>query len=39
MLTGGETNLELGPAGEVVRFYFVNTANTRLFNVTCPVPG
>jgi hypothetical protein len=34
MLTGGESNLELNArAGEVVRFYFTNTANTRLFNV------
>ena len=34
MLTGGETNLDLDAAtGEVVRFYFTNTANTRLFNV------
>jgi FtsP/CotA-like multicopper oxidase with cupredoxin domain len=37
MLTGGETNLELGAhVGEVVRFYFTNTANTRLFNVALP---
>ena len=37
MLTGGETNLELeARAGEVVRFYFTNTANTRLFNVALP---
>ena len=37
MLTGGETNLELDArAGEVVRFYFTNTANTRLFNVAMP---
>ena len=37
MLTGGETNLELdAAAGEVVRFYFTNTANTRLFNVALP---
>ena len=34
MLTAGETNLTLtANAGEVVRFYFTNTANTRLFNV------
>ena len=34
MLTGGEADLELvAEAGEVVRFYFTNTANTRLFNV------
>ena len=37
MLTGGETSLELDArAGEVVRFYFTNTANTRLFNVALP---
>ena len=37
MLTGGETNLGLeAQAGEVVRFYFTNTANTRLFNVALP---
>jgi FtsP/CotA-like multicopper oxidase with cupredoxin domain len=37
MLTGGETNLELDArVGEVVRFYFTNTANTRLFNVALP---
>jgi FtsP/CotA-like multicopper oxidase with cupredoxin domain len=37
MLTGGETNLALGAqVGEVVRFYFTNTANTRLFNVGLP---
>jgi len=37
MLTGGENNLELtARAGEVVRFYFTNTANTRLFNVNIP---
>ncbi len=37
MLTGGETNLELvAQKGEVVRFYFTNTANTRLFNVALP---
>jgi FtsP/CotA-like multicopper oxidase with cupredoxin domain/ribosomal protein S27AE len=37
MLTGGESNLELDArAGEVVRFYFTNTANTRLFNVAIP---
>ena len=37
MLTAGETNLGLGAnAGEVVRFYFTNTANTRLFNVALP---
>jgi FtsP/CotA-like multicopper oxidase with cupredoxin domain len=37
MLTGGETNLTLeAQVGEVVRFYFTNTANTRLFNVALP---
>jgi FtsP/CotA-like multicopper oxidase with cupredoxin domain len=37
MLTGGETNLSLeAQAGEVVRFYLTNTANTRLFNVALP---
>ena len=37
MLTGGETNLTLeAQVGEVVRFYFTNTANTRLFNVAIP---
>ncbi len=34
-LISGETDLELGvDAGEVVRLYLVNTANTRVFNVT-----
>jgi FtsP/CotA-like multicopper oxidase with cupredoxin domain len=37
MLTGGETNLSLAARrDEVVRFYFTNTANTRLFNVALP---
>jgi FtsP/CotA-like multicopper oxidase with cupredoxin domain len=37
MLTGGETDFELvAEAGEVVRFYFTNTANTRLFNIALP---
>jgi FtsP/CotA-like multicopper oxidase with cupredoxin domain len=37
MLTGGETSLTLrAHVGEVVRFYFTNTANTRLFNVALP---
>jgi FtsP/CotA-like multicopper oxidase with cupredoxin domain len=37
MLTGGETDLQLAARrGEVVRFYFTNTANTRLFNVALP---
>ena len=35
MLTGGDTFLGIDAhAGEVVRFYFTNTANTRLFNVS-----
>jgi FtsP/CotA-like multicopper oxidase with cupredoxin domain len=34
MLTNGETDLDLvADIGEVVRFSFTNTANTRLFNV------
>jgi FtsP/CotA-like multicopper oxidase with cupredoxin domain len=37
MLTGGETNLSLtAQRDEVVRFYFANTANSRLFNVALP---
>jgi NADPH:quinone reductase-like Zn-dependent oxidoreductase/FtsP/CotA-like multicopper oxidase with cupredoxin domain len=37
MLTGGESTLKLSArAGEVVRFFFTNTANTRLFNVAIP---
>ena len=37
MLVGGETDLSLGArAGEVVRFYLTNTANTRVFNVAVP---
>ncbi len=37
MLTGGETNLALAArVGETVRFFFTNTANTRLFNVAVP---
>jgi FtsP/CotA-like multicopper oxidase with cupredoxin domain len=37
MLTGGETDLRLrARAGEVVRFFLVNTANTRIFNVRLP---
>ena len=36
-LKGGEKNLELvAKSGEVVRFYFTNTANTRVFNVALP---
>ena len=37
MLTGGDTSLDLdAQAGEVVRLYLTNTANTRLFNVALP---
>jgi FtsP/CotA-like multicopper oxidase with cupredoxin domain len=37
MLVAGEPNLALeAKQGEVVRFYFTNTANTRVFNVTLP---
>ena len=37
LLVGGETALTLqAQAGEVVRFYLTNTANTRVFNVTLP---
>jgi FtsP/CotA-like multicopper oxidase with cupredoxin domain len=37
MLTAGTVDLALAAvAGEVVRFYFTNTANTRLFNVALP---
>jgi FtsP/CotA-like multicopper oxidase with cupredoxin domain len=37
MLTRGETDLELrAKSGEVVRFYFTNTANTRVFKVKLP---
>ena len=37
MLVSGEPDLELtAKRGEVVRFYFTNTANTRVFNVTLP---
>ncbi len=37
MLIGGETDLSLSAQrGEVVRFYFTNTANTRVFNVALP---
>jgi FtsP/CotA-like multicopper oxidase with cupredoxin domain len=36
-LTGGEPNLRLeARAGEVVRLWLTNTANTRVFNVTVP---
>jgi FtsP/CotA-like multicopper oxidase with cupredoxin domain len=34
LLANGDTDLRLqATAGEVVRFYFVNTANTRVFNI------
>jgi FtsP/CotA-like multicopper oxidase with cupredoxin domain len=37
MLARGETDLELSAkTGEVVRFYFTNTANTRVFKVKLP---
>ncbi len=37
LLVGGETDLSLqAQAGEVVRFYLTNTANTRVFNVALP---
>jgi FtsP/CotA-like multicopper oxidase with cupredoxin domain len=37
MLVAGEPDLALTAGrGEVVRFYFTNTANTRVFNVTLP---
>jgi FtsP/CotA-like multicopper oxidase with cupredoxin domain len=37
MLVSGEPDLTLtARRGEVVRFYFTNTANTRVFNVTLP---
>jgi FtsP/CotA-like multicopper oxidase with cupredoxin domain len=37
MLAAGEPELSLeARRGEVVRFYFTNTANTRVFNVTLP---
>jgi FtsP/CotA-like multicopper oxidase with cupredoxin domain len=37
ILVGGETDLALrARAGEVIRFYLTNTANTRVFNVALP---
>jgi len=37
MLVAGESDLSLETKrGEVVRFYFTNTANTRVFNVALP---
>jgi FtsP/CotA-like multicopper oxidase with cupredoxin domain len=37
MLVAGEPDFTLeAKRGEVVRFYFTNTANTRVFNVTLP---
>jgi hypothetical protein len=40
MLTAGETNLALqADAGEVVRFFFTNTANTRRSTSPSPTLG
>lgn len=37
ILVGGETDFSLAArAGEVIRFYLTNTANTRVFNVALP---
>ena len=37
MLSGGATDLSLeAHAGDVVRFFLTNTANTRIFNVSVP---
>jgi FtsP/CotA-like multicopper oxidase with cupredoxin domain len=37
MLTGGYTTLELtAGAGEIVRFFLTNTANSRIFDVSMP---
>jgi FtsP/CotA-like multicopper oxidase with cupredoxin domain len=37
MLVAGESELQLeAERGEIVRFYFTDTANTRVFNVTLP---
>lgn len=37
LLLNGEPELSLGArAGEVIRFYLVNTANTRVFNIALP---
>src|SRR6266513_2661240 len=37
MLVAGEPDFSFGARrGEVLRFYFTNTANTRVFNVTLP---
>jgi FtsP/CotA-like multicopper oxidase with cupredoxin domain len=37
LLVAGETDLELtAQTGEVVRFYFTNTANTRVFRIKVP---
>ena len=37
MLVAGEADLQIAAKrGEVVRFYFTDTANTRVFNVTLP---
>ena len=40
LLVNGETDLSLSAQrGEVVRFYLTNTANTRVFKVSCPARG
>ena len=40
LLIGGETDYSLtARAGEVVRLWLTNTANTRVFNVPCPARG
>ncbi len=40
LLINGETTFSgRATAGEVVRLYLVNTANTRLFNSRCADPG
>lgn len=37
MLVNGETNYSLqAKAGEVIRFYITNSANTRVFNISIP---
>jgi hypothetical protein len=40
LLVGGEPELALSARlGEVVRFYLTNTANTRVFKVSCRAHG
>ena len=40
LLTSGEPDLQLeARAGEVVRLWLTNTANTRVFNLRCRGPG